>query len=255
MLVAAAVAIVRQRDIAGRHLPGRMAGVQLVQPTACADDGGSIRLPRRAIGRGLAVAPRQVDLAHAGALLFLAAFSVVTLAMPLGATRLYLFGISVDQQFRTEYLTRLTDSRGPARHDVLRTATVLPGGMVLARRPGRGADGHTRRGRCSSRGPITSIAIAVVVAFVLWARHDSLRAGVDRNHRNGRGHPRVLVGRTLRRDHHGAAAAGAGAGVVGAAGRQSAAGGWAAVVAVGVFLGFAALFYTLLRRRTARSPS
>ncbi|MGE0218982.1 arabinofuranosyltransferase, partial [Mycolicibacterium sp.] len=48
--------------------------------------------------------------ARIGAVLFLAAFSVVTLAMPLGATKLYLFGISVDQQFRTEYLTRLADS-------------------------------------------------------------------------------------------------------------------------------------------------
>ena len=54
--------------------------------------------------------------AHACALVFLSAFSVVTLAMPLGATKLYLFGISVDQQFRTEYLTRLTDSA--ALHDM-----------------------------------------------------------------------------------------------------------------------------------------
>ena len=58
--------------------------------------------------------------------LFLSTFSVVTLAMPLGATKLYLYGISVDQQFRTEYLTRLTDTAGPARHDVLRSAAVLP---------------------------------------------------------------------------------------------------------------------------------
>jgi galactan 5-O-arabinofuranosyltransferase len=36
------------------------------------------------------------------ALVFVSAFSVVTLGMPLGATKLYLFGISVDQQFRTE---------------------------------------------------------------------------------------------------------------------------------------------------------
>ncbi|GEE00415.1 arabinofuranosyltransferase AftA [Gordonia spumicola] len=34
----------------------------------------------------------------------------VTLGMPLGASKLYLGGLSVDQQFRTEYLTRLTDS-------------------------------------------------------------------------------------------------------------------------------------------------
>src|ERR1700720_2628927 len=49
-------------------------------------------------------------LARLLALAFVSAFSVVTLGMPLGATKLYLFGISVDQQFRTEYLTRLTDS-------------------------------------------------------------------------------------------------------------------------------------------------
>lgn len=49
-------------------------------------------------------------------LLFLATFTVVTVGMPLGATKLYLFGISVDQQFRTEYLTRFTDS--PALHDM-----------------------------------------------------------------------------------------------------------------------------------------
>lgn len=49
-------------------------------------------------------------LARLAALLFLSAFSVVTLAMPLGASKLYLFGVSVDQQFRTEYLTRLADT-------------------------------------------------------------------------------------------------------------------------------------------------
>src|ERR1700758_1072201 len=60
--------------------------------------------------RGRALAARWA------ALVFLSAFSVVTLAMPLGATKLYLFGISVDQQFRTEYLTRLADSS--ALHDM-----------------------------------------------------------------------------------------------------------------------------------------
>ena len=53
---------------------------------------------------------RGRTLARLLALVFVSAFSVVTLGMPLGATKLYLFGISVDQQFRTEYLTRLTDS-------------------------------------------------------------------------------------------------------------------------------------------------
>src|SRR5437588_7852243 len=65
---------------------------------------------------------RKHLIAQLVALVFVSAFSVVTLAMPLGATKLYLFGISVDQQFRTEYLTRLTDS--PALHDM--TYTGLP---------------------------------------------------------------------------------------------------------------------------------
>jgi galactan 5-O-arabinofuranosyltransferase len=55
-------------------------------------------------------------IARSGAAVLLPAFAVVTLGMPLGATKLYLFGISVDQQFRTEYLTRLTDS--PALRDM-----------------------------------------------------------------------------------------------------------------------------------------
>src|SRR6201984_1087848 len=55
-------------------------------------------------------------LARLAGLVFVSAFSVVTLGMPLGATKLYLFGISVDQQFRTQYLTRLTAS--PALHDM-----------------------------------------------------------------------------------------------------------------------------------------
>src|SRR5271154_874554 len=55
-------------------------------------------------------------LAQFGGVVLVSALTVVTLGMPLGATNLYLFGISVDQQFRTEYLTRLTDS--PALHDM-----------------------------------------------------------------------------------------------------------------------------------------
>ena len=44
---------------------------------------------------------RTVWPARIGAAVFLSGFAVVTLGMPLGATKLYLFGISVDQQFRT----------------------------------------------------------------------------------------------------------------------------------------------------------
>ena len=201
---------------------------------------------------------------RAGALLFLSAFSVVTLAMPLGATKLYLFGISVDQQFRTEYLTRLTDT--PALHDM--TYIGLPpfyppagsgsaaGLAALTGTPGVGdvqaVGDHLDRDRGGAR-------IRVVV------QHDSLRVragGVDGDRGGDAG---VLTGRAVRRDHHRAAAAGAGAGVVGLAGPDAAAAG-RRVVGVGLFLGVAALFYTLLlgyvaftltvmaRRARARPP-
>ncbi len=107
-------------------------------------------------------------LARLGAVVSLSAFSVVTLAMPLGATKLYLFGISVDQQFRTEYLTRLTDSA--ALHDM--TYYGLPpyyppgwfwiGGRIAAL-------SGTPAWELFKPWAIISITVAVVLAFVLWA--------------------------------------------------------------------------------------
>ena len=100
--------------------------------------------------------------------MFLSAFSVVTLAMPLGATKLYLFGISVDQQFRTEYLTRLTDTA--ALHDM--TYFGLPpfyppgwfwiGGRLAALT-------GTPAWEMFKPWAIISITVAIAVAFVLWA--------------------------------------------------------------------------------------
>ena len=108
-------------------------------------------------------------LAQLAGLVFVSAFSVVTLAMPLGATKLYLFGISVDQQFRTEYLTRLTDSA--ALHDM--TYIGLPpfyppgwfwlGGRIAALTATSGWEMY-------KPWAITSITIAVAVALVLWWR-------------------------------------------------------------------------------------
>ncbi len=107
-------------------------------------------------------------LARIGAVVLLAAFSLVTLAMPLGATKLYLFGISVDQQFRTEYLTRLTDT--PALHDM--TYIGLPpfyppgwfwiGGRLAALT-------GTPAWEMFKPWSIVSITIAIVLALVLWA--------------------------------------------------------------------------------------
>ena len=106
-------------------------------------------------------------LARIASVVFLSAFSVVTLAMPLGATRLYLFGISVDQQFRTEYLTRLADS--PALHDMtyIGLPPYYPAGWFWV--GGRMAD-LTGMPAWEMFKPwaIISITAAIAVALVLW---------------------------------------------------------------------------------------
>jgi galactan 5-O-arabinofuranosyltransferase len=183
-------------------------------------------------------------LSRAFALLFLSAFSVVTLAMPLGATKLYLFGISVDQQFRTEYLTRLTDTAGP--HDM--TYYGLPpfyppgwfwiGGRLAALT-------GTPAWEIFKPWAIVSITIAVVLAFVLWASMIRFEWALIVS--------TATAAATLAYSPTEPYAAMiavllppmfvlAWSGLRGA----TRGGGWAAVIAVGLFLGVAALFYTLL---------
>ena len=105
-LLAAAVAVVSLTAIARVEWPAYNSSNQLHALTTV----GQVVCLAGLLAAGLLWRRGRRTLARLGAVLFLAAFSVVTIAMPLGATKLYLFGISVDQQFRTEYLTRLTDS-------------------------------------------------------------------------------------------------------------------------------------------------
>jgi galactan 5-O-arabinofuranosyltransferase len=182
--------------------------------------------------------------AHGGALVFLSAFSVVTLAMPLGATKLYLFGISVDQQFRTEYLTRLADSA--ALHDM--TYINLPpfyppgwfwiGGRLAALT-------GTPAWEMFKPWAIISITIAVVLAFVLWASLIRFEyalivstATAAATLAYSPAEPYAAIITVLLP----AVFVLAWSGLRGA----SRNGGWAAVVGTGIFLGIASLFYTLL---------
>ncbi|MEI7546153.1 MAG: galactan 5-O-arabinofuranosyltransferase [Mycobacteriaceae bacterium] len=188
-------------------------------------------------------------IARIGAAVLLSAFAVVTLGMPLGATKLYLFGISVDQQFRTEYLTRLADSS--ALHDMTYAGLppfYPPGWFWIG---GRAASlTSTPAWEMYKPWAITSIAIAVAVAFVLWStliRFEyalavtTATAAVTLAYNSTEPYsamitvliPPVLVL--------------AWSGLRG--GQRH--GGWAAVVGVGVFLGFTATFYTLLLGYTA----
>ena len=218
--------------------------------------------------------------ARLGGLVFTSAFAVVTLGMPLGATRLYLFGISVDQQFRTEYLTRLADS--PALRDM--TYLGLPpfyppgwfwiGGRVAALT-------GTPAWEVYKPWAITSIAVAVAVALVLWWRMIRFEYALIVTTATAAvtlafGSPEpyaamitvllppvlVLTWSGLRAASRGPAATPAPAereaGITLAPEREGSftlgeapaggwgARGWAAVVGAGLFLGFAATWYTLL---------
>ena len=207
-------------------------------------------------------------LAQFGGLVLVSAFSVVTLGMPLGATKLYLFGISVDQQFRTEYLTRFAD--GPALHDM--TYQGLPafyppgwfwiGGRVAA------LTGAPAWEICKPWA-ITSITIAIAVALVLWWRLirfeyalivTTATAAVTLAYGSPEPYsamitmllPPVLVltwSGLRAAEREGDATVTPGPDSEGSVtfGGQ----GWAAVIGAGLFLGFTATWYTLLFYFTA----
>lgn len=183
-------------------------------------------------------------LAHGGVLVFLSAFSVVTLAMPLGATKLYLYGISVDQQFRTEYVTRLADS--PSLHDMTYYGLppfYPPGWFWIGGR--LSALTGIPAWEMFKPWAIISITIAVAVAFVLWAamiRFEyalivaTATAAATLAYSTTEPYAAIIV--VLLPPVF----------VLAWSGLRGATrnGGWAAVIAVGVFLGVTALFYTLL---------
>ncbi|MCV7223323.1 galactan 5-O-arabinofuranosyltransferase [Mycolicibacterium elephantis] len=183
-------------------------------------------------------------LAWIGATGFLSAFSVVTLAMPLGATKLYLHGISVDQQFRTEYLTRFTDTA--ALHDMTYYGLppfYPPGWFWIG---GRLADLTGIPGwEMFKPWAIISITVAITAAFVLWAAMIRFEYA-------------LIVATATAAATLAYAPAEPYAAMITAllppvfvlawSGLRGATrgGGWAAVIGVGIFLGVTALFYTLL---------
>jgi galactan 5-O-arabinofuranosyltransferase len=183
-------------------------------------------------------------LARGGVLVFLSAFSVVTLAMPLGATKLYLHGISVDQAFRTEYLTRLTDTAAP--HDMTYYGLppfYPPGWFWIGGR--LAALAGTPAWEMFKPWAIISITIAVAVAFVLWAAMIRFEyalivsaATAAATLAYSPAEPYAAIITVLLPPVF----------VLAWSGLRGATrnGGWAAVIATGVFLGVAALFYTLL---------
>ncbi len=250
--VAAAVSVISLAAIARVQWPAYPSSNQLHALTTVGQVGcivgllGAGWLWRRGTRTGVA---RNKLLAQLSSMVFVSAFSVVTLGMPLGATKLYLFGISVDQQFRTEYLTRLTDSA--ALHDM--TYAGLPafyppgwfwvGGRVAALTAAPGWE-------MFKPWAITSITMAIAVALVLWWRMIRFEFAVIVTIATAAvtlayGSPEpysamitVLLPPVLILTWSGLRGA-------------TRSGGWAAVVGAGVFLGVTATCYTLLLAYTA----
>jgi galactan 5-O-arabinofuranosyltransferase len=196
------------------------------------------------LGAGLLWRRGRRLLAHTTAVVFLSAFTVATIGMPLGATKLYLFGISVDQQFRTEYLTRLADSAALRDMTYAGLPPFYPPGWFWI--GGRAAALTGIPGwEMFKPWAITSLTIAVVLAFVLWTKLIRFEyalivtvatAAVTLAYASPEPYsamitvllPPVLVlaWSGLRGSERG--------------------GGWAAVIGTGIFLGITATFYTLL---------
>ncbi|MGW5451694.1 arabinofuranosyltransferase [Nocardia sp. NPDC003979] len=168
-------------------------------------------------------------------------FVTVTLGMPLAATKLYLFGVSVDQEFRTEYLTRLTDSAALRDMTYVDLPPFYPAGWFwIGGRVGNllGMDGW----EVFKPYSIGMLTVAATVALVLWTQLVRADMAV--------GAAAAVTAMTLAY----ASPEAYGAVLVvfippvlvlawGALHRRS--GGWGAVLGTGLFLGVAACFYTL----------
>ncbi|MHA0289599.1 galactan 5-O-arabinofuranosyltransferase [Mycobacterium sp. C3-094] len=241
--IAAVVAVVSLAAIARVEWPAYNSSNQLHALTTV----GQVVCLAGLLAAGLVWRRGRRTVARLGAVLFLAAFSVVTLGMPLGATKLYLFGISVDQQFRTEYLTRLTDSA--ALHDMTYIGLppfYPPGWFWLGGR--LAALTGTPAWEMFKPWSVLSITIAIVLAFALWAAMIRFEYALVVSTATAAtalaytpAEPYAAIITVLLPPIFVLAWSGLG-GKTRGGGKT----GWAAVVAVGIFLGGAALFYTLL---------
>ncbi|MEO9220909.1 MAG: arabinofuranosyltransferase, partial [Mycobacteriaceae bacterium] len=99
----------------------------------------------------------------------LSALVSVLVAVPLSSSTLYLNGVSIDQEFRSQFLTRLTDSAGLSDMNYADLKSFYPAGWFwVGGRVGNllGLDGW----EVFKPYAIGSLAVASVVAAVLWSR-------------------------------------------------------------------------------------
>lgn len=93
----------------------------------------------------------------------------VSLAMPLGATSLYLGGLSVDQEFRTQYLTRFVDSAALRDMNYIDLPPFYPAGWFWVGGRIAALTGHSGWAFFAPYS-IVCLAAAAVLALVLWTK-------------------------------------------------------------------------------------
>ena len=173
--LAAAVVVAAGTSVALQHLVSRLDSPVPSNVPATLLTGGC--------GLVLAALVGIVLLSHPGAWTrplawaTLSALTTLVLALPLYATRYYLGGISVDQSFRTQFLTRLTASPELADMNYADTPPFYPaawfwfGGRLAAFLGAQGWEFYKPYA-------IATMAVTAAVAFVLWTRVQSQRTAL-----------------------------------------------------------------------------
>ncbi|WP_431832927.1 galactan 5-O-arabinofuranosyltransferase [Corynebacterium freneyi] len=190
--------------------------------------------------RGAGRRPRWAELlTYVVAYLSPAALVVSTLAIPLGSTRLYLDGISIDQEFRTEYLTRMTAEFGLNDMAYIDVPSYYPAGWFLL--GGRFAALLGLPGwEVFQPWALITLAAGGSLLVPVWQRLSGslpVAAGIAL--------VTTAIVLSTTADEPYAAVIAMGLPALAVMARRALAGAWSATVGVIVFLGISATFYTL----------
>lgn len=166
-LVAAAVAVVLLVAIGQVQWPAYPSSNQLRALTTVGQFAALAILVISMVWSRLPTAARRRTVARPLSWVGMSTLVTITLGMPLGATSLYLGGLSVDQEFRTQYLTRFADSASLQDMNYADLPPFYPaawfwvGGRLAAL---TGIDGWEFFAPYS----IAALAVCAVLALVLW---------------------------------------------------------------------------------------
>lgn len=190
--------------------------------------------------RGPGNRPKWLELlTYATAYLSPAALVVSTIGIPLGSTRLYLDGISVDQEFRTEYLTRMASEFGLNDMAYIDVPSYYPAGWFLG--GGRLADLLGIPGwEAFQPWALITLAAGGSLLVPVWQRLSGslpVAAGIAL--------ATTAVTLSTTADEPYAAVVAMGLPPLAIMARRALAGAWSATIGVTVFLGLSATFYTL----------